>query len=462
MLIKLRHRGYDSWGIATAPTYSNTISIERSTDGDGLTNATNVIDPINAFQIGHTRYTTQGSHECLDQAQPFVTSTQNIALVHNGQIECDPSRYGSDTERLLEVIEAEFLGSPLPTIESLSQIFRRIHRQLDGSYACIALIPLIGMIAFRDPRGIRPLVVGVDETTGDVSFASESCALPGENIRFIDVLPGQFCWVDINGVMHFSRPMRLDSELCLFEYIYLAHDDSVIDGVSVRQAREMLGRQLISLLPKGLIDVLIPIPHTPVLAGKEICRQTGLEFCELLQVVPRGTTGSGTDRRESRTFILPTPAARETAVRLKFSVKQELIARCRGRVILLLDDSIVRGTTLKHVVQLLRDEVRPSKIFVASLAPPIISPNRYGIDIPNTDNLIAFDPDITEHTQISELVGRKLGLDGPVFYQTRRGITRAFSGRTFEDSVFRRHGRTDRTDYRCLSDNPRELLGYQF
>lgn len=414
VLKKLRHRGYDSWGVAT---FRN---VKRSTDALETTQTFNSPDQIH-FEIGHTRYTTQGTSSSLDEAQPM--SKNNITLVHNGQV-WSPNPRESDTLHLLDVLQHEI--SELKETTMIFQAIQRVHQRLSGSYACIALIPNIGMIAFRDPRGIRPLVLGMSDDC--IVFASESYALPSgcSNIA-LDILPGQCCLVNLQGNVEFSFPTTglPPPQLCLFEFIYLAHDDSVIDGISVREARKLLGSKLIPRIPLADIDVIVPVPHTPVLAGKQISAESGVEYVELLNIA--------TKKAENRTFILPTTEAREHAVRQKFEINHDMIERCRGRRMLLLDDSIVRGTTLRHVIRLIREVVQPSKLLVASLAPPIISPNKYGIDIPDTKDLIAKSSSLK---RIGEQVGQSLGLDGPVIYQSLETITQAF-GRQFEDSVFR-------------------------
>lgn len=437
MISRLRHRGYDSYGICSAASTNEPFNIQKSTQPP-ITDDLNHSDTVK-FQIGHTRYTTRGSHESLEQAQPLLSASTKVALVHNGQIKCDPEIYGSDSMRLLDLLEQKFQEQHITVDQAMQKLFTELSGS-SGSYACIALIKTVGMIAFRDTRGIRPLVMGFSSKTGNIGFGSESCAIDESFDTILDILPGQYVWINNEGGLTFGKS-NSKLQLCLFEYIYLAHDDSVIDGMSVRDVRKTLGRALLPQINAFCktypIDMLVPIPHTPVLAGKEItAAMPDIEFMELLSVTSRTT------RRESRTFILPTSDARETAVRQKFAIKPELISKCRGKNILLLDDSIVRGTTLKHVVQLLRDEVKPSKIYVASLAPPIVAPNCYGIDIPNVKELIAY-PEPHE-------VSFKLGLDGPVIYQKLENIENVL-GRNFEDSVFRPLSR-QKTIYEILGE----------
>ena len=213
----------------------------------------------------------------------------------------------------------------------------------------------------------------------------------------------------------------------------MAHDDSIIDGIPVRAAREKMGTMMAPLVKELNIDVVVPVPHTPVLSGKLLAKTLKTDFVELLQVRSRQA------RRESRTFILPTQTAREQAVRQKFAVRSQEIQKCHGKNVLILDDSIVRGTTLKHVVGLIRAAVKPAKLYVASLSPPIVSPNYYGIDIPNRDCLIAANT-----KSIGKTVAEKLNVDGEVIYQSlerlEEGLKELCQGDTvngFENSVFR-------------------------
>jgi|JI10StandDraft_1071094.scaffolds.fasta_scaffold13256_3 amidophosphoribosyltransferase len=437
LLSRLRHRGYDSWGtICMNRDSSNQLIPHRS---NGPVDTVGVND-IATFQLGHTRYTTQGDHTSLDEAQPLISKCGNIALVHNGQVETpvDWSKQ-SDSLYLLSIIEQEFASligfreeSHRKTKKLIKQALNRVHSRVSGSYACIILVKHVGMISFRDRHGIRPLSVCFGSK--HIAIASESCAFQGiREARFLDVPPGQFIWLSVDGTANVAWTFdslpnpRLG---CLFEFIYLAHNDSVIDGLSVREVRTKLGSLLAPLIQSypNQIDVIVPIPHTPLLAGQEISRILQIDYVELLQV--RSNTSIG----PNRTFILPTQSSRVDAVKQKFDIDRSLVDKCAGKSILLIDDSIVRGTTLCHVVSLIREHVKPAKIYVASLAPPIIGPNKFGIDIPSTNELIA-DYKVA-HDQNSELVAEKLGLDGPVIYQTLATIEDHFGPR-FETSVFR-------------------------
>jgi amidophosphoribosyltransferase len=301
--------------------------------------------------------------------------------------------------------------------------------KLDGSFACISIITGFGMIAFRDLGGIRPLQLGYDEITGNIYFASETCAIP-EGITIIDVLPGQLVYVDGTGALDIFGPCVMKPKTCLFEYIYLANDKSVIDELNVGHFRQELGRLLLPQIKSAPffddIDIVAAIPHTPVGAAIAVAEELRMEYVDLLKVV------STSVRNESRTFILPTVDARETAVKHKFAISSdEAKSRCYRRGILLIDDSIVRGTTLRHTIKLIREQVNPRRIYVASLAPAIVSRNVFGIDIPDESNLVTHPLD----NDIGKSVASRLNIDGYVIYQSIDNIEEHFQ-RKFEKSVF--------------------------
>lgn len=418
MIQRLRHRGYDSWGTAATNT-TGEILVLHSCQPVQSEQVPQLLSSQSNFHscIGHTRYTTRGSCDDLTQAQPLVNAAGNLSLVHNGQIEFnDVSISGmgiSDTQHLLHQLESEFESLPqltqidllLPEIENR---FGNIFCRINGSYACLMQLSGVGTFAFRDPRGIRPLCFQHNRDEKNIRFASESSAFEDSATPVQYVSPGEVLWINLKGEVHRLHPLpepKFFPECCLFEFIYLAHDDSIIDGINVGQARELMGELLAPRIREvGLHpDVIIPVPHTPVLAGKRLANVLGIQFVEALDVISRKA------RRESRTFILPTQTARENAVRQKFSIRPAAAKDCRGKRVLILDDSIVRGTTLRHVVKLVRLALQPAEIYVASLSPPIVSPNRYGIDIPSRDLLIAAQG--LEHVQAS------LGLNAPVVYQ---------------------------------------------
>jgi len=446
MLQLLRHRGYDSWGVSDmSHMLDHRLMVQR---GIGMPQVDKTKKrPQLRCVMGHTRYTTQGSHTNLEESQPLFNPSKTIALVHNGQVE-SADQTASDTRHILNLLCQEFewcaddfASDEEEMIRLYETRFHRIMSNLRGSYACVAQIVGIGMFAFRDPRGIRPLVF--QRSARKICFASESCAFGGATgaAQLQNVAPGEVIWVDLQGEMRRMHPVvepRVSPTPCLFEFIYLAHDDSCIDGIDVGVAREAMGALLVDKVKaSGLtIDVIVPVPHTPVLAGRVLAQRLGIDFVEALGVVSKKI------RRESRTFILPTQTARENAVETKFFIKPDAIERCKNRCILLLDDSIVRGTTLRHVVQLLRTVTQPLKLYVASLAPPIISPNYFGIDIPSKNDLIAGLN--TAYENLPAAVQLRIGgIDAPVIYQDlavlKAGLKTLSNGGVsdFEDSVFR-------------------------
>lgn len=408
---KLRHRGYDSWGVCSWDERQvfQGCPPSEATDFRPMTGATHI--------IGHARYTTRGSPTSTDQFQPLVMG--DFSLVHNGQIAAKSDE--SDTTALLRWIKDNFRPTP--------SFFNELFATIDGAYACVLLVKGEGLFAFRDPRGIRPLCMGTTETEElghcDI-FASETCAIPdGFEIR--SLLPAEVVHIDMEGGFRAWQTFPAQTTPCLFEFIYLAHDDSTIDGIHVRKAREEMGRIMRPLLEGKAIDVIVPVPHTPVLAANVLAREMDIPVVNLLVIQ------SIKARREGRTFILPTQTAREQAVSQKFAIDESLIDQCRDRNVLVLDDSIVRGTTLRHINTMIRQHVKPKSLKVASLAPPIVSPNRYGIDIPDRNRLIALKP--------QDEIMKELQIDEPIIYQrldTLKATLAAASTSVdgFEDSVF--------------------------
>jgi len=279
---------------------------------------------------------------------------------------------------------------------------RAVHKRIKGSYAVIALIAGHGMVAFRDPFGIRPLCYGeADLPEGrEVMVASESVALEGTSHKFIrDVQPGEALFVDLDGVVHAEQcaeNTRLNP--CMFEYVYLARPDSVIDGVSVYQARlnmgETLAQRVISTMPPNEIDVVIPIPESSRPSAMQLAQKLGKPYRE----------GFVKNRYVGRTFIMPGQGVRKKSVRQKLNA---IGLEFKGRNVLLVDDSIVRGTTSKEIVQMAR-EAGARKVYLASAAPPVRFPNVYGIDMPTKSELVA-------HGRTTEEVRQIIGADALIY-----------------------------------------------
>jgi amidophosphoribosyltransferase len=268
-----------------------------------------------------------------------------------------------------------------------------VHRRLKGSYAVVALIAGHGLLAFRDPFGIRPLVYG-QSAEGEVMIASESVALEGTGHRLVrDVAPGEALFIDLQGKVH-ARQCAANPTLnpCMFEFVYLARPDSVMDGISVYQARlnmgETLAQRVISTMPPSAIDVVIPIPESSRPSAMQLAQKIGKPYRE----------GFVKNRYVGRTFIMPGQAVRKKGVRQKLNAMPQ---EFRGRSVLLVDDSIVRGTTSKEIVQMAR-EAGARQVFMASAAPPVRFPNVYGIDMPTREELIASSRSVE---QIREFIG---------------------------------------------------------
>jgi amidophosphoribosyltransferase len=360
--------------------------------------------------LGQVRYPTAGNAYSEEEAQPFyVNAPFGIVLVHNGNLtnaqalqrelfDIDRRHINteSDTEVLINVlaheIEVAARDQPL-TPEELFSAVAAVHRRVRGSYAVVALIAGHGLLAFRDPFGIRPLCFGESDSAAGrtVLVASESVALEGTGHKLTrDVAPGEAIFVDLEGRIH-ARQCAEHPTLnpCMFEFVYLARPDSVMDGVSVYQARlnlgETLAQRLISTIPPNEIDVVIPIPESSRPSAMQLAQRIGKPYRE----------GFVKNRYVGRTFIMPGQGMRKKSVRQKLNA---IATEFKGRNVLLVDDSIVRGTTSKEIVQMAR-EAGARKVYLASAAPPVRFPNVYGIDMPTREELIAHGRSIEEIRQ---------------------------------------------------------------
>ena len=405
-LLLLQHRGQDAAGIVTMQGTRCHMHKARGMVRDVFRTRNMRALPGNVG-IGQVRYPTAGNAYSEEEAQPFyVNAPFGLALVHNGNLtnaaalrselfELDRRHVntGSDSEVLLNVLahELERTARDLPLVpDTIFKAVARVHRRVRGSYAAIVLIAGHGLLAFRDPYGIRPLALGEAETAGgrDMMIASESVAIEGTGHRFVrDVAPGEAVFLDLRGQLHArqcaARPMRYP---CLFEFVYLARPDSVLDGISVYQARlgmgESLARRVISTMPPSEIDVVIPIPESSRPSAMQLAQKIGKPYRE----------GFVKNRYVGRTFIMPGQAVRTKSVRQKLNA---IGVEFKGRNVLLVDDSIVRGTTSKEIVQMAR-EAGARRVYLASAAPPVRHPNVYGIDMPTADELIAHNRSIEE------------------------------------------------------------------
>ncbi|MBK6337320.1 MAG: amidophosphoribosyltransferase [Betaproteobacteria bacterium] len=398
-LLLLQHRGQDAAGIVTSegPMF-------HMHKGSGYVRdvfrTRNMRDLSGTLGIGHCRYPTAGSAVSELESQPFyVNSPFGITLAHNGnltnsealkrelfQLDFRHINTNSDSEVLLNVLALELERAAHHARLDANAIFTAVagvHRRCRGAYAIVSMIAGYGMLAFRDPFGIRPLIIGVNEAMGGTEYvvASESVALEALGFAVLrDVLPGEAVFIDQTGQFH-SRQCADHPSLnpCIFEYVYLARPDSVIDGTSVYETRLRMGEQLahkIRGIPEAQdIDVVIPIPDSSRPSALELANTLGLLYRE----------GFVKNRYIGRTFIMPGQAMRRKSVRQKLN---PCGIEFKDKVVLLVDDSIVRGTTSREIVQMARD-AGARKVYFASASPPVRFQNVYGIDMPNQNELVA-------------------------------------------------------------------------
>jgi amidophosphoribosyltransferase len=365
--------------------------------------------------LGQVRYPTAGNAYSEEEAQPFyVNAPFGLVLVHNGNLtnahalkqelfQADHRHINteSDSEVLLNVLAHELekvtRGITLKPADVFAAV-RGVHQRVRGSYAVVALIAGHGLVAFRDPYGIRPLCVG--HSDAGVMVASESVTLEGNGFELDrDVMPGEALFVDLEGNMQFQQCAdKVSHNPCIFEFVYLARPDSVLDGISVYQARlnlgETLAKRVVSTVPPNEIDVVIPIPESSRPSAMELAQLLGLPYRE----------GFVKNRYVGRTFIMPGQGVRKKSVRQKLNV---IASEFKGRNVLLVDDSIVRGTTSREIVQMARD-AGARKVYLASAAPPVRYPNVYGIDMPTPDELVA-------HNRTVEEVRLSIGCDALIY-----------------------------------------------
>ena len=395
----LQHRGQDAAGIATIN--GNTFHLHKD---NGLVRdvfrTRNMRTLLGNAGIAHVRYPTAGSAVDHNEAQPFyVNSPYGIVLGHNGNLTnteqlqqelfLEDRRHvntRSDSEVLLNVLAHELQENTKKyrlDIQSIFAAVSGVHRRCRGAYAVVAMIAGYGLLAFRDIYGIRPLVVGANTTEHGTEYlvASESVALDTLGFKFLrDIEPGEAVFIDFDGNFH-SQQCAENPTLnpCIFEYVYLARPDSVIDGISVYETRLNMGENLADKIarewPQSDIDVVIPIPDSSRPSALQLANRLGIPFRE----------GFVKNRYIGRTFIMPGQAMRKKSVRQKLNA---IGMEFKGKNVLLVDDSIVRGTTSREIVQMARD-AGARKVYFASAAPPVKFPNVYGIDMPSRRELIA-------------------------------------------------------------------------
>ena len=423
-LTALQHRGQDAAGIFTCD-----LKIHQR-KANGLVR--DVFQPrhMDALKgrvgIGHIRYPTAGS-ESSAEAQPFyVNSPYGIALAHNGNLinakplgeemfrdELRHVNTESDSEILLNIFASELARGHRPALDenTIFDAVAGVHRRCLGGYAAVALIFGYGVVAFRDPCAIRPLCFGVRETTEGVEYmaASESVALDALGFELVrDLDPGEALIITMHGETY-TRQCCEDPRYspCIFEYVYLARPDSIIDHVSVYKARlrmgEALAEKIVGEWPEHDIDVVIPIPETSRTACLPLAYDLGVKYRE----------GFIKNRYVERTFIMPGQTQRVRSVRRKLNA---IGLEFEGKNVLLVDDSIVRGTTSRQIIQQARD-AGARRVYFASAAPPVRYQNVYGIDMPVTGELVAFN-------RSEEDVARTIGADR-LIYQSLDGLVDA-------------------------------------
>ena len=418
-LLLLQHRGQDAAGIVTMQGTKCFMHKARGMVRD-VFRTRNMRSLPGHVGLGQVRYPTAGNAYSEEEAQPFyVNAPFGIVLVHNGNLTNATAlkeelfavdrrhiNTESDTEVLINILahELEMAARDLPlTPAEVFKAVAAVHRRVRGSYAVVALIAGYGLLAFRDPFGIRPLCLG--RGTGpngerEAIVASESVAIVGTGHEFVrDIAPGEAVFIDEQGRLHAQQcAQNPQSWPCMFEYVYLARPDSVMDGISVYQARlnlgETLAQRLISTIPPNEIDVVIPIPESSRPSAMQLAHRIGKPYRE----------GFVKNRYVGRTFIMPGHAVRKKSVRQKLNA---IGLEFKGRNVLLVDDSIVRGTTSKEIVQMAR-EAGARKVYMASAAPPVRFPNVYGIDMPTKEELIA-------HGKSNEEIREFIGADALIY-----------------------------------------------
>ncbi|MCB1671905.1 MAG: amidophosphoribosyltransferase [Gammaproteobacteria bacterium] len=409
-LTVLQHRGQDAAGIMTSDNGKLNLRKDNGLVKD-VFRTRHMRRLTGQMGIGHVRYPTAGSSSPA-LAQPFyVNSPYGLALAHNGNLTNTPElvrelfnadlrhiNTDSDSEVLLNVFahELQQVGKVIPTPDDVFKAVAGMHARCRGGYAAVAMIAGYGIVGFRDRNGIRPLVFGSRKTANGIEYmmASESVALDSQGFELVrDVAPGEAVYIDVDGNLHAkvcTEPGRFTP--CIFEHVYFARPDSLMDSISVYKARLRMGEKLAEkvkrLRPDHDIDVVIPIPDTSRTSALELANRLGIKYRE----------GFVKNRYIGRTFIMPGQSQRRKSVRQKLNAIE---LEFKGKNVLLVDDSIVRGTTCKQIIQMARD-AGANKVYFASAAPAIRYPNVYGIDMPAASELIANG---NTDQEVQELIG---------------------------------------------------------
>ncbi|MBV5276144.1 MAG: amidophosphoribosyltransferase [Lamprocystis purpurea] len=444
-LLVLQHRGQDAAGIVTCEGERLHLRKDKGLVRD-VFRTRNMLQLRGTMGVGHARYPTAGAASSAE-AQPFyVNSPYGIVLAHNGNLTnaeelkrdlfVDDLRHintDSDSEVLLNIFAHELQVQGKLRIDE-QDIFRAVsgvHRRCRGGYAAVAMIPGFGVFGFRDPFGIRPLIYGRRETDEGTEYmiASESVALNTLGFTLIaDVAPGEAVFISVDGELHTQQCAAAPVlSPCIFEFVYLARPDSIIDNISVHKARSRMGKRLAAKIKREWaahdIDVVIPIPDTSRTAALQLANHLNLPYSE----------GFIKNRYIGRTFIMPGQKVRKQSVRQKLNA---IDLEFKKKNVLLVDDSIVRGTTSQQIIQMAR-EAGANRVYFASAAPPVRFPNVYGIDMPSAVELVAHGRTVGE-------VAEFLGADG-LIYQDLDDLIQAVQKRgkshvdRFDCSVFDGH-----------------------
>ena len=441
-LTVIQHRGQDAAGIATSEekrlNSRKQLGLVREVFREH-----HIQSLTGKIGIAHVRYPTAGGAS-RELAQPmYVNSPYGMSIVHNGNLvntdslceelaETDRRHLNtnSDSEVILNIFahELQQIGGVQPSKEEIFEAVTRMQSRLSGAYSIIIMINNVGLVAVRDPHGIRPLIIGKrdeDLMGAEYMIASESAAIDALDFKIIDdIAAGETIFISKEGKMSRSKSQKAAKHSpCIFEYVYLARPDSVIDKVSVHKARQRmgtyLGEKILGLYPEHEIDVVIPIPESSTTSANEVAKKLGLPYRE----------GFVKNRYIGRTFIMPKQEMRRKSVKRKLN---PITMEFEGKNVLLVDDSIVRGTTSKQIVEMAR-EAGAKKVFFASAAPPIRFQNVYGIDMAATAELIAHQKD---EGQIAEYIGA----DWLVYQNLEDLISSAKEGNkeieNFETSIF--------------------------
>ena len=457
-LTVIQHRGQDAAGIATSEekrlNSRKQLGLVREVFREH-----HIQSLTGKIGIAHVRYPTAGGAS-RELAQPmYVNSPYGISIVHNGNLvntdslceelaETDRRHLNtnSDSEVILNIFahELQQIGGVQPSKEEIFEAVTRMQSRLSGAYSIIIMINNVGLVAVRDPHGIRPLIIGKrdeDLMGAEYMIASESAAIDALDFKIIDdIAAGETIFISKEGKMSRSKSQKASKHSpCIFEYVYLARPDSVIDKVSVHKARQRmgtyLGEKILGLYPEHEIDVVIPIPESSTTSANEVAKKLGLPYRE----------GFVKNRYIGRTFIMPKQEMRRKSVKRKLN---PITMEFEGKNVLLVDDSIVRGTTSKQIVEMAR-EAGAKKVFFASAAPPIRFQNVYGIDMAATTELVA-------HKRTEKEIEEFIKADWLIYQNLEDLISAAQVGneeiRHFECSIFNGKYVTDDIDDKYLKN----------